>query len=88
MSQTVSPSTSRCSMLAWRGSRAAWGVSRAGVYRFLKAAPSPAITTFAPVRQALVRMLSLADHTPPGNRSVPDFHGEGYRRTEYGRDCA
>ena len=34
MSQTVSPSTSRCYGLA-RVSRA-WSVSRAGVYRFLK----------------------------------------------------
>ena len=42
MSQTVSPSTSRCYGLA-RVSRA-WSVSRAGVYRFLKGAPSPAIT--------------------------------------------
>ena len=40
MSQTVSPSTSRCYGLA-RVSRAC--VSRAGVYRFLKGTPSPAI---------------------------------------------
>src|SRR5271166_1814856 len=42
MSQTVSPSTSRCYGLA-RVSRA-WSVSRAGVYRFLKRTTSAAIT--------------------------------------------
>ena len=41
MSQTVSPSTSRCYGLA-RVARA-WSVSRAGVYRFLKRTTSPAI---------------------------------------------
>ena len=41
MSQTVSPSTSRCYGLA-RVSRA-WSVSRAGMYRFLKGTPSPPI---------------------------------------------
>ena len=46
MSQTVSPSTSRCYGLA-RVSRA-WSVSRAGVYRFLKGAPSPAIARRQP----------------------------------------
>ena len=38
MSQTVSPSMSRCYGLA-RVARA-WKVSRAGVYRFLKRTPS------------------------------------------------
>ena len=44
--------------MAWRGFSRAWSVSRAGVYRFLKGAPSPAIPVVAPVRQALVRMLT------------------------------
>ena len=76
MSQTVSPSTSRCYGLA-RVSRA-WSVSRAGVYRFLKGTPSPAIARrrgpAGPCRDA-----DLADHI---RREIEasDFHGEGYRK--------
>ena len=76
MSQTVSPSTSRCYGLA-RVSRA-WRVSRAGVYRFLKRTPSPAIARrrgpTGPCRDA-----DLADHI---RREIEasDFHGEGYRK--------
>ena len=76
MSQTVSPSTSRCYGLA-RVSRA-WSVSRAGVYRFLKRTPSPAIARrrgpTGPCRDA-----DLADHI---RREIEasDFHGEGYRK--------
>ena len=76
MSQTVSPSTSRCYGLA-RVSRA-WSVSRAGVYRFLKGAPSPAIARrrgpTGPCPDA-----ELADHI---RREIEasDFHGEGYRK--------
>ena len=81
MSQTVSPSTSRCYRLA-RVSRA-WSVSRAGVYRFLKGAPSPR-SPVAAVRQALVRMLTWPSY-PPGNRSVR-LHAKAIGK--YGRDCA
>ena len=76
MSQTVSPSTSRCYGLA-RVARA-WSVSRAGVYRFLKRTPSPAIARrrgpTGPCRDA-----DLADHI---RREIEasDFHGEGYRK--------
>src|SRR5208283_1027765 len=76
MSQTVSPSTSRCYGLA-RVSRA-WRVSRAGVYRFLKRTPSPAIARrpgpLGPCPDA-----DLADHI---RREIEasDFHGEGYRK--------
>jgi hypothetical protein len=76
MSQTVSPSTSRCYGLA-RVSRA-WSVSRAGVYRFLKRTTSPAIIRrrgpTGPCRDA-----DLADHI---RREIEasDFHGEGYRK--------
>jgi putative transposase len=76
MSQMVSPSTSRCYGLA-RVSRA-WSVSRAGVYRFLKGTPSPAIARrrgpAGPCRDA-----DLADHI---RREIEasDFHGEGYRK--------
>ena len=76
MSQTVSPSTSRCYGLA-RVSRA-WSVSRAGVYRFLKGTPSPAMARrrgpTGPCPDA-----ELADHI---RREIEasDFHGEGYRK--------
>ena len=76
MSQTVSPSTSRCYGLA-RVARA-WRVSRAGVYRFLKRTTPPAIPRrrgpTGPCRDA-----DLADHI---RREIEasDFHGEGYRK--------
>ena len=76
MSQTVSPSTSRSYGLA-RVSRA-WGVSRAGVYRFLKGTTSPAITRRrGPTGPCLDA--DLADHI---RREIEasDFHGEGYRK--------
>ena len=76
MSQTVSPSTSRCYGLA-RVSRA-WRVSRAGVYRFLKRTPSPAIAR-RPGPTGPCRDADLADHI---RREIEasDFHGEGYRK--------
>ena len=82
MSQTVSPSTSRCYGLA-RVSRA-WSVSRAGVYRFLKRTPSPAIARrrgpTGPCRDA-----DLADHI---RREIEasDFMAKAI--ANYGRDCA
>jgi putative transposase len=77
MSQTVSPSTSRCYGLA-RVSRA-WSVSRAGVYRFLKGAPSPAIARRRPGPTGPCPDADLADHI---RREIEasDFHGEGYRK--------
>ena len=82
MSQTVSPSTSRCYGLA-RVSRA-WNVPRAGVYRFLKGTPSPAIAR-RPGPRGPCPDADLADLI---RREIEasDFHGEGYRK--YGRDCA
>ena len=76
MSQTVSPSTSRCYGLA-RVSRA-WSVSRAGVYRFLKGTPSPAIAR-RPGPTGPCPDADLADHI---RREIEasDFHGEGYRK--------
>src|SRR5271166_1215625 len=76
MSQTVSPSTSRCYGLA-RVSRA-WNVSRAGVYRFLKGTPSPAIPR-RPGPTGPCPDADLADHI---RREIEasDFHGEGYRK--------
>ena len=76
MSQTVSPSTSRCCGLA-RVSRA-WSVSRAGLYRFLKATTSATITyrrgPTGPCPDA-----DLADHI---RREIEasDSRGEGYRK--------
>ena len=81
MSQTVSPSTSRSYGLA-RVSRA-WSVSRAGVYRFLKRTPSPAIARrrgpTGPCRDA-----DLADHI---RREIEasDFLAKAIAK--YGRDC-
>jgi putative transposase len=76
MSQTVSPSTSRCYGLA-RVSRA-WSVSRAGVYRFLKRAPPPAIAC-RPGPTGPCPDADLANHI---RREIEasDFHGEGYRK--------
>ena len=76
MSQTVSPSTSRCYGLA-RVSRA-WSVSRAGVYRFLKGTPSPA-NARRPGPTGPCPDADLADHI---RREIEasDFHGEGYRK--------
>ena len=76
MSQTVSPSTSRCYGLA-RVSRA-WNVPRAGVYRFLKGTPSPAIAR--PLECPARRRVSLSqgnaiacDRPRPGPRGpCPD----------------
>ena len=82
MSQTVSPSTSRCYGLA-RVSRA-WSVSRAGVYRFLKRTTPPAIPRrrgpTGPCRDA-----DLADHI---RREIEasDFLAKAIAK--YGRDCA
>ena len=82
MSQTVSPSTSRCYGLA-RVSRA-WIVSRAGVYRFLKRTTSPAIPR-RPGPAGPCPDADLADHI---RREIEasDFHGEAI--ANYGRDCA
>ena len=76
MSQTVSPSTSRCYGLA-RVSRA-WNVPRAGVYRFLKGTPSPAIAR-RPGPRGPCPDADLADLI---RREIEasDFHGEGYRK--------
>ena len=76
MSQTVSPSTSRSYGLA-RVSRACRS-SRAGVYRFLKRAPSPAIAR-RPGPTGPCPDAELADHI---RREIEasDFHGEGYRK--------
>ena len=76
MSQTVSPSTSRSYGLA-RVSRA-WSVSRAGVYRFLKGTPSPAMAR-GPGPAGPCPDADLADHI---RREIEasDFHGEGYRK--------
>ena len=82
MSQTVSPSTSRSYGLA-RVSHA-WRVSRAGVYRFLKGTPSPAIAR-RPVRQALVRMLTWPIISA-GKSKRPTFTAKAI--ANYGRDCA
>ena len=77
MSQTVSPSTSCCYGLA-RVSRA-WSVSRAGVYRFLKGAPSPAMARRRRGPTGPCPDAELADHI---RREIEasDFHGEGYRK--------
>jgi len=82
MSQTVSPSTSRCYGLA-RVSRA-WRVSRAGVYRFLKRAPSPAIAR-RPGPPALVRMLTWPIISAAKSKR-PIFTAKAI--ANYGRDCA
>ena len=78
MSQTVSPSTSS---LLWPGAglARAWSVSRAGVYRFLKGAPSPAIARRRPGPTGPCPDADLADHI---RREIEasDFHGEGYRK--------
>ena len=76
MSQTVSPSTSRCYGLA-RVSRA-WRVSRAGAYRFLKRTTSPAI----PRRRGPTGPCPDADLADHIRREIEasDFHGEGYRK--------
>ena len=64
--------------MARRAVSRAWSVSRAGVYRFLKGTPSPAIARrrgpTGPCPDA-----DLADHI---RREIEasDFHGEGYRK--------
>ena len=82
MSQTVSPSTSRCYGLA-RVSRAGGGVSRAGVYRFLKGAPSPAIARRRPGPTGPWPDADLADHL---RREIEasDFHHNGEAIADYG----
>jgi putative transposase len=76
MSHTVSPSTSRSYGLA-RVSRM-WNVSRSGMYRFLKAAPSTATgRRRGPVGACLDA--ELADHIRQ-QIEASDFHGEGYRK--------
>lgn len=76
MSHTVSPSTSRCYGLA-RVSRS-WNVSRAGVYRFLKAAPSMGTgRRRGPVGACLDA--ELTDHIRQ-QIEASEFHGEGYRK--------
>ena len=82
MSQTISPSASRCFGLA-RVARA-WSVSRAGVYRFLKRTTSPAIPR-RPVRQAFVRMLTWPIISA-GKSKRPTFTAKAI--ANYGRDCA
>ena len=76
MSHTVSPSTSRFYGLA-RVSRI-WNVSRAGVYRFLKAAPSTANGR----RRGPVGACSDAELTNHIRQQIKasDFCGEGYRK--------
>ena len=83
MSQTVSPSTSRCYGLA-RVSRA-WSVSRAGVYRFLKGTPSPAIARRRPGPTGPVRMLTWPIISA-GKSKRPTFTAKAI--ANYGRDCA
>jgi putative transposase len=76
MSHTVSPSTFRSYGLA-RVSRM-WNVSRSGMYRFLKAAPSTATgRRRGPVGACLDA--ELADHIRQ-QIEASDFHGEGYRK--------
>ena len=82
MSQTVSPSTSRCYGLA-RVSRA-WRVSRAGVYRFLKRTPSPAIAR-RPGPTGPCPDADLADHIRRKSKR-PTFTAKAI--ANYGRDCA
>jgi hypothetical protein len=76
MSQTVSPSTSRCYGLARVAP--AWNVSRAGVCRFLRARPS----TASPRRPGPVGACldaELADHIRQ-QIETSGFNGEGYRK--------
>ena len=63
----------------------AWSVSRAGVYRFLKGMPSPAIAR-GPGPTGPCRDADLADHI---RREIEasDFHGEGYRNMGATADC-
>ena len=83
MSQTVSPSTSRCYGLA-RVSRA-WSVSRAGVYRFLKRTTIACDHPSRAVRQALVGMLTWPIISA-GKSKHPTFTAKAI--ANYGRDCA
>ena len=83
MSQTVSPSTSRSYGLA-RVSRA-WSVSRAGVYRFLKGAPSPAIARRRPGPTGPCPDADLADHI---RREIEASDFTAKAIANYGRDCA
>ena len=61
----------RLVVMAWRGfSRASENVSRAGVYRFLKGAPSPAIARRRPGPTGPRPDARPGRSYPPGNRSV------------------
>ena len=82
MSQAVSPSTSRCYGVA-RVSRA-WNVSRAGVYRFLKRTPSPAIAR-RPGPTGPCPDADLADHI---RREIERQTFTAKAIANYGRDCA
>ena len=82
MSQTVSPSTSRSYGLA-RVSRV-WRVSRAGVYCF-RTERHRLRSPVAPVRQALVRMLTWPIISA-GKSKRPTFTAKAI--ANYGRDCA
>ena len=82
MSQTVSPSTSRCYGLA-RVSRA-WSVSRAACIA-LSSERHRLRSPVAPVRQALVRML-IWPIISAGKSKRPTFTAKAI--ANYGRDCA
>ena len=64
----------------------AWNVPRAGVYRFLKGAPSPAIAR-RPGPTGPCPDADLADHIRREIRRPSDFHGERLSQN-WGRDCA
>ena len=83
MSQTVSPSTSRCYGLA-RVSRA-WRVSRAPACIAFSRERHRLRSPVAPVRQALVRMLTWPIISA-GKSKRPTFTAKAIAK--YGRDCA
>jgi putative transposase len=77
MSQTVSPSTSRCYGMA-RVARA-WRVSRTVVYRFLKSPPPSPTIRLRPGPLGACSDAELADHIRQ-QIAASGFHGEGYRK--------